>query len=240
MKRIYDALQQAGADQSDLDNVVDFPDVAVCNYSPTLTAKLRNLYVQIDREVGGVNGKFVQLIAARSGTGTTRVSRALAAVCTAELGKRVLIIDAGAGFPQFCHYGIQPRTTWADTLRRKSLVTDACHAVGRTGIFLMKAWREVQGPHSVLTSPGFEEGLDDLRGSFDLIIVDSAAVEDSPAGIDIASVVDGSILVVGAEKTKWHVAVDVRDRIEARGGQILGVLLNEFRFHIPAPIYDRL
>lgn len=240
MTRLYDALQQAGADQSGRDNVVDFPEVAGSTYSPTLTAKLQNLYVQINREVGGVNGKFVQLIAPRCGTGTTRVSRALAAVCTAELGKRVLIVDADAGIPQFCHYGIQPRTTWADTLRREDLVTDACHAVGRTGIFLMKAWRDVQGPHSVLASPGFEESLDDLRGSFDLIIVDSAAVEDSPAGIDIASVVDGSILVVGAEKTKWQVAADVRNRIEARGGQILGVLLNELRFHIPARIYDRL
>jgi MinD-like ATPase involved in chromosome partitioning or flagellar assembly len=240
MSRIYDALEQAGADQSNRSNVFDFPDVARSMYSPALIAKLRDLYRLIHKEFEATNGQFVQLIAARRGTGTTRISRALASMCAEELDKRVLVVDADAGFPHFCHYGIQPRNTWADTLRRNEPVTDACHAVGRTGIFLMKAWSGQQGAASVLESPDFEASLEELRLSFDLILVDSAAVEDSSDGIDIAPVVDGSVLVVRAEKTKWQVAVDVRDRIEARGGYVLGALLNELRFHIPALIYDRL
>jgi len=73
-----------------------------------------------------------------------------------------------------------------------------------------------------------------------LILIDSAAAADSPDGIDISTVVDGTVLVIGAEKTRWQVAQDVRNRIEERGGYLIGVLLNEVRFHIPAPIYDRL
>lgn len=240
MTRIYEELEQAGAEQTSHSNVVEFPDVEHKAYNPALVAKMRDLYRLINREFDGTRGKLVQFIAARRGTGTTRISRALATVGAEELGKRVLVIDADAGFPHFCHYGIQPRTTWADTLRRKEPVTNACRSVDRTGLHLMKAFRASQTTAAVLESPEFAASLDVLRSSFDLVVIDAAAADDSNDGIDFATIVDGTIMIVGAEKTKWQVALDVRDRVEERGGYVLGVLLNEIRFHIPAPIYDRL
>jgi MinD-like ATPase involved in chromosome partitioning or flagellar assembly len=219
---------------------VDFPEAASSTYSPTLIAKLRDLYRLINKECAGTDGKLVQFIAARQGTGTTRISRALAAICAYELGKRVLIIDADITAPHFSHYGIEPQHTWADTLRRKESLEDACYEVGRTGIHIMQAFRKSQTSATVLESADFGSRLLELRGSFDLILIDSAAAAESSDGIDISTVVDGTVLVIGAEKTRWQVAQDVRDRIEERGGYLIGVLLNEVRFHIPAPIYDRL
>ncbi len=119
MTRIYEALKQAQASVSGQANVLDFPDDVSSAYSPTLVAKLRDLYRLIGKERTGTDGKFVQFIAARHGTGTTRISRALAAICTSELSKRALIIDADTTAPHFSHYGIKPQYTWADTLRRK-------------------------------------------------------------------------------------------------------------------------
>ncbi len=240
MNRIYDELQQAGSGQTGRTNVVEFPESVRNAHSPALAAKLRNLYTLIKNEVGTVGGGVVQMISAKRGTGNTRISRAFASACAKEPARRVLIVDTDDGFPQFCHFGIQPRTTWADTLRRNDLVTDACHSVGRSGIFLMKAWRSSQGAAAILEHPNFESSLDELRRSFDLVVFDSAAVEDSSDGIDMAPVLDGSVLVISAEKTKWQIASDIQARIEARGGYVLGALLNEMRFHIPAPIYNRL
>lgn len=240
MTRIFEALEQAQANCGDRPNVVNFPEDKSSTYSPTLIAKLRDLYRLINKECTGMDGKLVQFIAARQSTGTTRISRALAAICANELGKHALIIDADTTAPHFSHYGIEPQHTWADTLRRKESSKNACYEVGRTGIHIMKAFRESQTSATVLESADFESRLLELRGSFDLILIDSAAVEDSSDGIDISTIVDGTLLVIGAEKTRWHVAQDVRDRIEERGGNVIGVLLNEVRFHIPTPIYDRL
>jgi len=240
MTRIYEALEQVQADLGGRPNVVDFPEDASNTYSPTLIAKLRDLYRLISKECTGMDGKLVQFIAARKRTGTTRISRALAAICANELGKRALIIDADTTAPHFSHYGIVPQFTWADTLRRKQSPENACYEVDRTGIHIMKAFREPQTSAAVLESTDFASRLVELRGSFDLILIDSAAAEDSSDGIDISTAVDGTVLVIGAEKTRWQVVQDVRDRIEERGGNVIGVLLNEVRFHIPPPIYDRL
>jgi len=240
MTRIYEALEQAQASVGGQPNVVDFPEDASSAYSPTLIAKLRDLYRLIGKERTEKDGKLVQFIAARRGTGTTRISRALAAICANELGKRALIIDADTTAPHFSHYGIKPHYTWADSLRRKQSSENACYEVGRTGIHIMKAFRESQTLATILESADFAPQLRELRDSFDLILIDSAAAEDSSDGIDVSTVVDGTLLVISAEKTRWQVAQDVRDRIEERGGYVLGVLLNEVRFHIPTPIYDRL
>lgn len=240
MTRIFEALEQAQASVVGQPNVVDFPEDASSTYSPTLIAKLRDLYRQIGKECTGTDGKLVQFIAARQGTGTTRISRALAAICANELGKRALIIDADTTAPHFSHYGIKPQYTWADTLRRKRSPENACYEVGRTGIHIMKAFRESQTSSTILESADFAPQLVELRDAFDLILIDSAAAEDSSDGIDISAAVDGTVLVIGAEKTRWQVVQDVRDRIEERGGNVIGVLLNKVRFHIPTPIYDRL
>ena len=240
MTRIFEALEQAQAGLGGRPNVVDFPEEKRSIYSPTLIAKLRDLYRLISKECTGTDGKLVQFIAPRQGTGTTRISRALAAICANELGKRALIIDADTTAPHFSHYGIKPRYTWADTLRRKQPSENACYEVSRTGIHIMKAFREPQTSASVLESANFASRLAELRSSFDLILIDSAAAEESSDGIDFSAAVDGTLLVIGAEKTRWQVAQDVRDRIEERGGNMIGVLLNEVQFHIPTPIYDRL
>jgi len=240
MTRIYEALEQAHASLGAQPNVVGFPEVTSGTFSPTLIAKLRDLYRQIGKESSTEDGKLVQFIAARQGTGTSRISRALATICASELGKRALIIDADTSAPHFSHYGIEPLHTWTDVLRRKQPLENACYKVSRAGIHIMKAFRESQTSATVLESADFALRLAALRRYFDLIIIDSAAAEDSSNGIDISTAVDGTLLVVGAEKTRWQVVQDTRDRIEERGGNVIGVLLNEVRFHIPTPIYDRL
>jgi Mrp family chromosome partitioning ATPase len=52
--------------------------------------------------------------------------------------------------------------------------------------------------------------------------------------------VDGVVLVVEAEKTRWPVAETVRDKIKNSGGNILGIVLNKRRYYIPDWIYNKL
>ena len=63
MTRIFEALEQAQANRGDRPNVVDFREAASSTYSPTLIAKLRDLYRLINKECTGMDGKLVQFIA---------------------------------------------------------------------------------------------------------------------------------------------------------------------------------
>jgi Mrp family chromosome partitioning ATPase len=79
-----------------------------------------------------------------------------------------------------------------------------------------------------------------LKERFDLIIVDSPPVMLFPDGPAIVSKVDGVVLVVEAEKTKWQVALNVKDRITRSGGNIIGTVFNKRKFYIPDFIYKYL
>jgi Mrp family chromosome partitioning ATPase len=52
--------------------------------------------------------------------------------------------------------------------------------------------------------------------------------------------VDGVVLVVEADKTRWPVAQSVKERIIQHGGNVLGMVLNKRRYYIPGFIYNRL
>jgi Mrp family chromosome partitioning ATPase len=78
-----------------------------------------------------------------------------------------------------------------------------------------------------------------LRERFDLIIVDSPPATMFHDGPGIVSMVDGVVLVVEAEKTRWPVALSVKEKIEQSGGRILGVVFNKRKYYIPKWLYRR-
>jgi hypothetical protein len=79
-----------------------------------------------------------------------------------------------------------------------------------------------------------------MRTSYDLILIDSPSTERSHDGILLGPVVDTTLLVVEAEKTRSAVVQNLRDKFVDTGGQIGGVLLNKRRLHIPGFIYRRI
>jgi Mrp family chromosome partitioning ATPase len=52
--------------------------------------------------------------------------------------------------------------------------------------------------------------------------------------------VDGVVLVVEAEKTRWQVVENLKEKIQNVGGNIIGVVFNKRRFYIPEALYKRL
>ena len=92
----------------------------------------------------------------------------------------------------------------------------------------------------LFNSPRFDEFWANLKHNFDLVLIDSPPLTVSPDGLALAAKVDGIILVVEAEKTKWRTARYVRERIEMVGGKILGVVFNKRRYYIPQSIYKYL
>lgn len=74
----------------------------------------------------------------------------------------------------------------------------------------------------------------------ELIILDTPPVLSSPLAQALAPTVDGVILVVEAERTRTEVALAAKQALAAAGANILGVVLNKRRYHVPKPLYDRL
>jgi len=73
-----------------------------------------------------------------------------------------------------------------------------------------------------------------------LVVLDTPPVLESPLALALAPTVDGVVLVVEAERTRVAVARAARDALVAGGANLLGVVLNRRRFHVPAGLYKRL
>jgi Mrp family chromosome partitioning ATPase len=73
-----------------------------------------------------------------------------------------------------------------------------------------------------------------------MVIIDSPPLSGSPDGLAIAPKVSGVVIVLEAEKTRWHVAKNSVERIRKVGGAVVGIVFNKRHNHVPDFIHRRL
>jgi exopolysaccharide biosynthesis WecB/TagA/CpsF family protein len=76
-----------------------------------------------------------------------------------------------------------------------------------------------------------------LRNEFDLVVLDMPSTEVSRAGLKVAVVADGVVVVVEAERARAPVVRDLVERLRAVRGNVMGTVLNKRRYHLPAAMY---
>jgi len=82
--------------------------------------------------------------------------------------------------------------------------------------------------------------MEQLKQTFDLVLVDSWSVAVPPKPVLFSPHVDGVVLVVDAGKTRWQIAERQKRELTSQGGNVLGVILNNRTYPIPDSIYRRL
>lgn len=78
-----------------------------------------------------------------------------------------------------------------------------------------------------------------MRDRFDLIVLDAPPLPIFPEMRVTIAAVDGTLLVVEAERTTKAAAARTLEAIEEAGGDVLGIVLNKCRHVIPGSVYDR-
>ncbi|MEX5218532.1 MAG: exopolysaccharide transport family protein [Nitrospira sp.] len=78
-----------------------------------------------------------------------------------------------------------------------------------------------------------------MRDRFDLIVIDGPAMMAFPESRVLIARVDGTVLVIEAERTARVAAARSLATIEDAGGYFLGIILNKRRYIIPHWIYER-
>jgi Mrp family chromosome partitioning ATPase len=110
----------------------------------------------------------------------------------------------------------------------------------QSGFFIYPVSKRYASLPALFTSSHIGQVLDRLRERFDLVLVDTPPMATVQDGLAIAPKVDGVVLVVEADRVRWPVVREVKERITAAGGNILGLIFNKRRYHIPRFLYDRL
>ena len=250
MAKIYEAIENARNGRKGLE-VPPIPS----SRPPILSAPLRStkLNTELDMEWGSrlyqnleallpdTPKKIIQFIGSQEGEGTSTVVQEFARAANIKFGKRVLLLDADRNHPcQHLFFDIQPQCGWQEEVRDNGSIDKALYQIGKTGLFVSPSSQPVASDPHILNSLIIDVFLKRLRQQFDLILFDSPPATLSSDGLVLSPKVDGVILVLEAERTRWPVAENVKERITKSGGKLLGIVLNKRRFYIPEFIYRRL
>jgi Mrp family chromosome partitioning ATPase len=107
-------------------------------------------------------------------------------------------------------------------------------------LFYSVAGSPVANPFSLFESASISALIEEMRKEADWVLLTAPPVNAYNDAVALAKKVDGVVLVLEAEQTRWEVAQSAKERLEDARANILGVVLNNRKFHIPGWIYRRL
>jgi capsular exopolysaccharide synthesis family protein len=153
------------------------------------------------------------------------------AVTLAEMGRPVLIVDADLRRP-ICHraFGLELPSTGLSTLLYRGLPPESVVVQsGVPSLWFLPAGPRPPDPAALLSSERAGEVLDRAAQRYHWIVIDSPPVLAASDATVLAGIVDGVLLVARAHATPVDAIQLARERLEAMGANILGVVLNDVR-----------
>lgn len=146
----------------------------------------------------------------------------------ARAGSRVLLIDADLRRPRIAKAtGVEGGGSLADLLAGGGNADDVIQVDAASGAFLIAAQPDTPNPQDLLSSRRMEDFIDGVRGSYDLIIIDTPpvlAVSDAAAVSRFADVV---LYVVQWGSTDREMAVNGMKQLRACQAPVAGIVLSQ-------------
>jgi capsular exopolysaccharide synthesis family protein len=240
MSRIYDALQRGAS--------LEAPRRGFVGLETKGVVPVDHVEEGYQRIAQGIQGqpswehKGVILIAsAVHGEGASTVAREIAGLLCRDGSSRAVLVDANLRAPsQHLAFRLE-RCGGLTELATMGLAPEAAlrRCVG-SSVAVVTSGRPAGSPAAVLGLPALREALQQLRARFDWVILDGPPVTVYSDAAILAQLVDGTVLVVQAERTRWEVVNQAKRTLEDAGARILGAVLNRRRYHIPSVVYERL
>jgi capsular exopolysaccharide synthesis family protein len=151
-----------------------------------------------------------------------------------QQGLRVLLIDADLRNPRLHHvFSVERDPGLASVLAGQTALEDAVRPTALWGLRLMTAGRNPSSPAELLSDPYFRVMLNELRDSFDLIILDTPPVLAAADTAILAAEADAVLMVVRAGQTDRGAAEEALQQIEFVGGRVIGAVLNDPDAELP-------
>ncbi|AXA24629.1 CpsD/CapB family tyrosine-protein kinase [Pseudomonas putida] len=183
------------------------------------------------------------LTAANTGTGTSTSALAFASQLALMSAGAVLLIDGSSssnGLSQ--QLGLNKLRGYNDLLFDEDTPPLAQDCVVHLS----------DQPFDVLPAGTWKRGRDRLdperlrillrqfAAHYRFVVIDGEAIYASADSLVIGTLVDGVILVVCAEETRWEVAQAAAQRLTQAGARLIGSVFNKRKYYMPKWLYDNL
>ncbi|HXV65305.1 MAG TPA: polysaccharide biosynthesis tyrosine autokinase, partial [Vicinamibacteria bacterium] len=202
-------------------------DVTTAAAPPNFASSERAKFLALLLLRPGTPRRTVLVTSSTEGEGKTFVATQLA-VCLAQLGKRVLLVDANLRSPRLdAAFGLHYQVGLSSVLTGNDAVQTGCvPSTEVPGLYLMLAGPPTPAPAELLSSQTMDETLKECRDRFDLIVLDSAPLLPVVDSHVLAHKCD-TIVLVTRSGARRDTVITARKLIESENGKITGIVLND-------------
>lgn len=170
--------------------------------------------------------KVIQVTSPNMGDGKTTLITNLA-VTIAQSGRKVLIVDADLRRPRVHRaFGLAGKIGLAEVIAGTAELDEAIQITVVPNLSVLPCGRRPQNPAELLTSPRFEDVLDDLRGAFDYVLIDTPPLLAVSDPCIVAPRMDGLILAIRVAKNGRPSAERARDILVGLKVNCIGLVVN--------------
>ena len=194
--------------------------------SPFMEA-FRSLYTNIRLLSSKKSIQSLAISSAVPGDGKTTVALYLAQTA-ATMGKRVLLVDTDLRSPQLHSRLDLPSTQGlSDIISTDLTLQDAIQKSSLDdNLFVLTAGQSLSDPIKLLSSDKMQYIMDQVTAQFDLVIYDTPPLLGLGDGNLLAAKADGTLLVVGVEKTDRSFVMKAFDGLKIARASVLGIVAN--------------
>lgn len=159
------------------------------------------------------------------------------AVCLAQGGNKVIIVDAEIRHPRMhVIFDVDNATGLSSFLAHPSAQEPPVQGSGTEGLSILTSGPTMASPTDVLGSQRWKGLLDDLRTRADYVLVDTPPPLATSKGVVLASLADGVLLTLKASKSRKTHAQKVITLLQRVNARLLGLVLTDAELQvIPHP-----
>jgi capsular exopolysaccharide synthesis family protein len=176
----------------------------------------------------------------KAGEGVTTVTHNIGKYIAANLGHKVLIVDAN---PRHLSGKKKDKTSAApglfEVLEGKAEFSKTVKNKGE-GLFFLPAGNTELNPGILLVTHRMAEVLKEAKVKYDLIIIDADSIAASKDALELAGAAEATVLIFSAGRARRQAAKTAIDTLKERKANILGGILNNRVFSIPGFVYERI
>ncbi len=209
--------------------------------TPLLKERFASLLTRLQR-MTQKRRLILQISSARSNEGSTTVSFLSGRTMAASNLGDFLLIDCNIYHPHL-HTLAQTELSpgLIDLFLGTHQVSEVIKSTAVDHLYMLPLGKSVQvNQAQILISQNIGALLEELRNSYDCILIDSPPINLSSLAEIIGSYIDGTILVIKANYTRREVIQAAIKILDQAGVPLSGLILNERQYVIPDFVYRHL
>ena len=211
-------------------NTGDFSKNLVAAYQPfsPQVEALRALRSQLIIRWFNEGNKALAVISPTTADGSSNLAANLAIVFS-QLGEQTLLIDANLRNP-FQHklFNLTEQKGLSDILVGRAGIDVLTKIETFVDLTVLGSGTVPPNPQELLTRPSFNEFMNWAKNTYDVVIVDAPAANETSDSQTIAWRCGGALLVSRLNQTRVEDLKNIKDQLTVNGVQIVGAVINDF------------